>query len=495
MGGLASAGLLGLGIVGVGAAGLGLLGCRTSSKFWQLGLAVGFGFSSILLFSLLWLLVVGRLDWWPLLVLAFSGVAFALAQLLRLRTSAARPRWKDPFLLLVVLAALLVVAGGYVDPFAGYDAKAIYGLKAKALLHDRNLGGALFQDPEVVHLHGDYPLGLSVLMAFSGWVAEGDPEDPRGEQPAASAGEWVERYDTIDPYGPLAASWPIGLLLLVSARVRELARNGAARAGLLVLSLSPMVLFPWVFIGDAALAGADIPLALVLGCCLVAVCAWLRGDGRQWLVVLALFAASALTLKLDAVVGLGTLAIALATQQRRSTLPAIGALAVGSAVGLGLWLGLRLQIVGAPYDEAYLDALFSATPMSVVERLPLVLRATGTMLLERGVGLYWLAVFALGVPLGWARGGASRFLAVWLVLFLFACTFVFLVTPAHAGWQISTSLTRLWCQVAVPAAFLLLSATADLWSEPETGGASAAGPSHRRPTSSRTLMSAPAVDG
>ena len=219
MGGLAWVLLAGA-IAITGLALLELAGCRCRSGATRFGLALGAGLVATTLILKATLLATSELLFWPLLLV------YALASVLwlaRMRRPGAiwRPVRRDLFFLPVALAFLAVLESSGTVPFNGYDSKAIYGIKAKALLHERDLNGTLFQDPDVVHYHRDYPLGLPLLMALSAWAAEGEPEDPDGLQPSASVLEWVRRYDAVDHYMPLATLWVLALVLVVSGHIRE----------------------------------------------------------------------------------------------------------------------------------------------------------------------------------------------------------------------------------------------------------------------------------
>jgi hypothetical protein len=60
------------------------------------------------------------------------------------------------------------------------------------------------------------------------------------------------------------------------------------------------------------------------------------------------------------------------------------------------------------------------------------------------------------VPAGLRAGGWRRALALWLLLYLGALVFVFLVTPDQAAWHVRTASTRLLCHLALPAGLLLV---------------------------------------
>ena len=105
----------------------------------------------------------------------------------------------------------------------------------------------------------------------------------------------------------------------------------------------------------------------------------------------------------------------------------------------------------------------------IIGRLPIFTGALVETLSQHDMGVYWLFVALVAIPLGWRARGELRVAAVWLVLFLGATGFVFLVTPDHVAWHVRSALPRVICQLSIPAAFLVVHALARLWT-PSDGG-------------------------
>jgi hypothetical protein len=459
--GTAGLALLLLGVPCLGAALLRLAGCRPA-PLARLGFAIALGFVATALWLELDLLVTGSVHFLPATLLLAAGTLFELGATVRTWRRPALDR-RDVFLVPLGLLVLLVAATGRSAPFSGYDAKAIYGLKAKALLYERDLAGPIFQDPDVIHYHADYPNGLPLLMALAGWVTEGDPEDAAGERSARSARLWVERHDAVDAYMPLAALWTLGLIALVAARIRAHTRGPVTALACSVLALPVVVVYPWVGGGSWSLAGADVPLALSLGAAALAALEAVRSGRRGWHLVAALLAAGAITLKWDALVAVLLLPVVLALvlRPRRRALRTAGALLAGSlAAFVVAWL-LARRTAGSAYDEDYLGALAAVDPAALLGRVPLLLHSIWDVLRMRFMGVFWLFVNVVALPVGWWRGGETRALALWVALSLLAFTGVFLVTPNHVTWHVETALPRIWCQLALPAGLLVVEAA--LW--------------------------------
>ncbi len=451
---------------GAGSGLLGLARCRHESAAIRAALALTLGLALLVLGLELALLATGRVLFAPVVA---ALAPLALAGFVRaLRRPRALPRLTraDAPLALVALLVVAALGAASATPFVGYDEKAIYGLKAKALLAERTLEGPLFQDPEVVHYHVDYPLGVPLLVALAGWIEEGATEDPSGSVAAPDPRAWVERYDAIEAYAPVACLWLVALALFAVGAAWSAARGAAGRAFTLLLCIPAIALYPWEGGGSWSPAGPDLPLAACFGVALVALRGHAADGGRGWLALAALAAAAAPALKTDALLGLGALLVALALHRSAGRWRCAGAVAAGGALGVLAWLALRARCGGAPYEEDYVAALFATSPLEAASRVPLVLAAAARTLERQQLLAYFAVALAVAVPVGWIRGGTARVAATWLATFVAAATAVFLVTPNHAGWHVSTALPRIWCQLVVPAAFLLAEGAAYLWSAP-----------------------------
>jgi len=95
--------------------------------------------------------------------------------------------------------------------------------------------------------------------------------------------------------------------------------------------------------------------------------------------------------------------------------------------------------------------------------VPLLARSIWDVLFERHMGFFWLLVVLVALPLGWRLGRETRVLALWVGLSLLAIAGAFLVTPNHVTWHVQTALPRLWCQLALPAALLVVEAALALY--------------------------------
>jgi len=441
---------------------LDLLRCRPIGRASALGMGLAAGLAGTCLALYLPLARDGGLHTGPVSLALLLGAA---AQLPRLLTAApARPR---PLYLILTLGLALLVQTVNSAPMRGYDAKAIYGIKAKALHHEGDLLGPVFQNPDVVHYHGDYPLGVPLLMALSGRVVAGAAPDPRGAQPAPDAETWNARHDQIEAYVPVATLWVLGLMALVAGAARRRVRSELG-AGLLLLTALPLAMVMPFAVGRSwSWAGADVPLVLLATAAAASACRLLRHPSSGRALLLVLLTAATLTLKNDALLLLLSLGAAcvLAGPARGRTHVALALLA-GAALGLAPVLLARRFGASAPFDEQWLPALLAATPASLAARLPALLSAVGRTLLERGLAVHIAGLLLLVLPLGLGRPGTSRVLALFTLFHLSGTTLLFLASPNVLAWHVDTALPRLWIHAAGPAALLLVDVLGRLWAAP-----------------------------
>jgi hypothetical protein len=444
------------GIVATGFMALRLLRPGKSWSIETFAVSTALGLSITMGVLYLPVAVTGNVHFTPALVVH----GLALLAIARIAWPARRSRLVlGPVTLLAIGASLFYVDVVTSHPYYSYDAKAIYGLKAKALLNEGTLDTPLFQDVDVVHYHPDYPLGLSLVMAYTGFVAEGPPGDPRGTQPATNTQAWVARYDAIDAYMPLTLLWVGAFVCLIAA--------GAARFGarsLVVVSVLsiPLAVIAPLDIGASWRTTPELPLSLCLG--VIALHAFGRGAStRQTLFVAGALAMGSTLLKNDCLLGLLSIAVAVALLgrgRRRRQIPL--SLVAGTLVGLLPVLWVRSATAGAPYDEHYLSALFAGDPAAWLARTAALPLAVWEALVSMEAVPYWAFLLLVAIPLAWRAGGRQRGLALAMGLHLALCLAVFVVTPNHMHWHVRTALARLWSQMAAPAGFLITVALAQL---------------------------------
>lgn len=338
---------------------------------------------------------------------------------------------------IAVPAAALVAAVAFhavAMPMLEWDAYAIWGLKAKVLLHEPLASApAYFRDATLSYSHLDYPLGLPLLLAGA-YAALG----AAGEAPAKAV-------------LPLLHA---ALGLLVYGGLRD--RLAPGRAGVLALLLLGLpALLRWAGSGLA-----DAPLALFHAGVLVHGSRWLDAGRREDAVLAGLFAAHATFTKNEglalAAVALGGLFVLRVVRAPRTWLSA--------GIPPAVWL-----LASAPWlvwsralprtHEDYASRLGPAEVLASAGRLGDVLAVLGAELTAwtRWGGL-WLLLAVLAA-LGFRAFREPRVAWLWAVLLADLAVYglVLLVSPWRVETLASFALDRLLLHLA-PAAVLLIGA-------------------------------------
>lgn len=450
---------LALAMLATGLACLDLLGVRAPSGMLQagLGLATGLGITVASLYASL---ALGeRLDFRPTLAgLAVGTIVWAV------RAWIQRRRWKariSPTVLALALVSLVLAKLSVAAPFSSYDDRAIWGLKAKALLLERGIDGPVFQDLDVVHYHRDYPLGLPLLVALCGHVGELGNAAPDGEEPAGSAAEWVQRHSAVHVYAAFAVLWSLGIAVLALGSLAQAVPWKLARAAALPLAIPPAVILPWIAGDSWSLAGADLPLCLCIGGAAVASAHWRTHGGAPWLFLATFLAGSGVALKREAWIIVGLLAFSLlfAGPPRPKLSEAFGA-AVLLALLVAAPLAVGARVPHPPFEEDYVATLLTGTWSVWLERIPLLPLYAWQALDKAYMAYFWLAILLAAVPTCWRGDPAERVLALWIVLHALCVAAVFVVTPDQLAWHVNTALPRLMGHMAIPAGLLGVRAAA-----------------------------------
>ena len=454
---------LALAMLASGSLCLDLLRVRAPGGMLQagLGLATGLGLTVLILYVPL---ALGqRLDFrLVLVVLGLGTAAWVVRVALRWRRA---PLRISPTAIAFALAGLALAKLSVAAPFSSYDDRAIWGLKGKALLVERGIDGAIFQDLDVVHYHRDYPLGLPLLMALCGDVGQLGHPEPDGTEPAEGAAEWVVRHGAVNAYAAFAVVWGLGIAMLAFGSLICAIQSKLARLAAVPLAVAPAVLLPWIAGDSWSLAGADLPLCLFVGGAAVAVLQWRRGASMQWLALAAFLAACGLMLKREAWIVVALLAVsAVVSGPRRPKLADIGLCAAILVLVAAAPLAVGARIPHPPFEEDYLASLLASSPRLWLERLPLLPLYAWQALSKAHMEFFWLVILIAAVPTCWRGGGAERMLAVWVVLHTLCVAAVFLVTPDQLAWHVNTALPRLMGHMAIPAGLIGVRSAA-LWLE------------------------------
>jgi len=404
-----------------------------------LGIALGIGVTSCLYFLLLIagaarLLIVLGVD---LLALLAAGAAWWFR---RKSTGAAHdssPAFTWNWALAIAAAAMAAmfvtafVNFSEFNPQGGWDAFAIWNLRAQFLLHRETWRYAVTALPTGTHM--EYPLLLSSAIA-RGWL-----------------------------YGGAAATAvPIAIALLLSLSLAALVTStlsivrGAA-AGLLagLILLANQIVFsaapdqyadlPLAFFGLCAIAILTLdrsPRYLALGGLFAAFAAWTKNEGMLLLIAVAL----------------ALLATAWRTAGTRAAIRQTGFFLFGAVPVLCLVLCFKLFL--APPDPL-VGGMGAGLLRKIGDPARWVHIVAG---FGKGLPAVALLLLALAAGLLRPRPAAQRTPVLFLPLLAFAIILagdfaVFLLTPDDVEWLLSTALDRLYLQLwplLVFATFLLL---------------------------------------
>jgi len=401
--------------------------------------AVGAGTMGLLLF---WASLVGFAP--SRALLAVIGLV-ALAGLLVLKMKSRLPRvevratdwekgdgWMVLPLALTVMALAAIATGALSEPLVEWDAFAIWGFKAKVLLHEA-LGSnpAYFHDLTLSYSHLDYPLMVPFLTAGA-YAAMGTVDDQSGKLVS------VFLDVLIVPVVYLGLRWKL--------------RRPPAACLSAILALLP-AMFRYGGVGCA-----DLPLAMFHAGSLLHVARWIDRQRWQDLTLAILFSAFAAFTKNEG---------------------AVLALMNGAVIlGFGLWGGPRRAWVGAAAFFAGLLAIdaawmiwsgslprthedYGAKLLSslVVTRLPRLREILPAMLSQTGAfrvwGLLWILAGGM-VLLGWRAVTRRTVLAVWILLGmqLMAYALAYSVTPWDLAELIPMSMDRLLLHTLPAVVFL-----------------------------------------
>ena len=362
-----------------------------------------------------------------------------LARFLGLDVLRALPVW-----LRVAAVALVVLAGAAaLGPFSAWDERAIFGLKARVLVHDGGLGGEAFADPDYVHSQARYPLLVPLLEAAL-LVLRGSLDD---------------RFLRL-----LFLAFALSLAAVVAGEARRL---HAARAGglwgLLLLS-TPMLVGPAE--GSGLTGYADVPLAAFVTGATVLLGRALERDRPRPAPIAGLLLGAALATKQEGALWAAALALGavlVVALRRRDGAPPAG-LARSAAVSalptllfLALVAATARWIPASPWSERYAAALrpdwllrLGARPLEIA---PFVL---GQLADRRAWAWGWLLVVAGLLLLRRPRLSPAPFLwRATAVAVLAADLGVFVVTPNQVHWHLATAFSRLLLQL-FPLAVLIL---------------------------------------
>ena len=324
---------------------------------------------------------------------------------------------------------------------SGYDARTIYGLKARILYDTGTVRSEDFTDNDRINFNPGYPLLLPLLESQLDW-AQGGYE---------SAGLKF-----------LFLGFALALVSVYAGEARRFEGAGFAAASALLLLLTPVVIC--CFEGAGLSGSADLPLAALLFAGVIELSRWLEQPNCRTAIGAGLLLGAAALTKTEGAIWLAAIGAALAATWlfRRRTislrpttlLPAIG------IVGLALALGHAVHR-GMP-DSPYYPSYFAAIDWQWLKQLGhrpgiVVSYAAEELFRLHNWNLIWLCV--LGSLVWLKRGRLPAGVLFWrfaTLVMAAAYLTVLILTPLHLYYQLYTSMTRLMLHF-YPLAVLIMS--------------------------------------
>jgi len=410
------------------AAGFPRAGSRAEQAFrFAVGALLGLGMSGALSMAVR---LAGLPATWKDGALAAAGSVVLVAvraRGLRLDTAAPRAR-ADRMLAVAAAASALLVVALFVEhtvryPDGGWDARAIWNLRARAL-HRAPSRLDLAFSPQMPEAHPDYPLLVPALVA--------DAFDVAGEDSYAS--------------GSIALAFAALLVAVVGASAAAaLGPAAGCAAALLILGLPALLQL-------GATQCADVPLAALLAAaCALAV----RSRGPGSLLLAGLAASLCALTKNEGLVWAAALWIAVFSVMRGR---AAVLLLAGALPGLVLLLVFKSRFVPANDLAADTTALGLWTRVSDFHRAGAV--ASGLLAQSWRFGSWGLAGPAVAVAAAWpvrlssGRVGAARILRRTLALCALAVFGIYLAAPREVAGLLPVSADRLLFQLSGVAVLL-----------------------------------------
>ncbi len=357
---------------------------------------------------------------------AAGGLVLVAVASRRWRIPVAAPAGRLELAALAAVAAvsLALVAMAPLRPVPGWDAVAIWSLKAKAVAAFGGYDNPVFLSAYYGFSHQDYPPVLSAWLSLGRSLG--------GDLTVSWVGQWMLAW---------LGAWVTTAAVLLAARWR-------AVAALVVLSF---VLAPTV-VRQLPMGYADAPAALLL---LVGAVLLLQDERPTW--AAALLLATAALVKNEATVFAGSLLVgSLATSAlRRRAATCLAAVVVAVAP----WL-VFTRLHGIANDTVTPATLSPGRALHLAgARLPTILASVGGELLPASAwALTVVAVVVLLAVYPWRGVPVAGAALAWV-----AMVAVYVITPMDLHWHLSSSADRV---VLGPMALTIAMAAAAAAGEP-----------------------------
>ncbi len=437
---------------------LRLLGREESDRFWigRLGFSfgVGLGLDCLGMFYLACLRV--RLS---LSNIAFlSGGIIVLMALLnclipeckaRLKRSRCLHRWSWMEFLLAGLAgacALLVLIDAFSQPLLAFDARSIWGMKAKILFFQQGIYGEDFVEPARLHAHQQYPLLLPLAGTFI----------------CRSLGQFDDRWGKA-----IFPCFFVALIFLIYFVLRRYFGRTYSLAGVAMLSSLPILV---IFAnGNASSGYADFPLSYFLTAFVAALLIWTDSGNSRYLWLASLLGACTAFTKNEGIALWGIAVVTFALLEGLSSPRPIARIlhltlsCTGTLVLLTPWFHLRSQLV--LNDENYPALLTLDNVILGIGRVPYLLKAFLREFflkphLWNVLGMAVLFVLAVSTFKSWRMRHTALFVIPGFNCLLLVL--MFMITPWRVENLVPIALSRLLMHTAPLLLLWLFFQAADL---------------------------------
>jgi hypothetical protein len=330
--------------------------------------------------------------------------------------------------MLTVLCLANFVWFAAVESPVTFDARSIYGLKARILYDLGDLRGEDFHDPDRVHFNANYPLMLPLVEATL-YSAQGSQQD-LGMQ-------------------LLFAGWVLAGASILVAEIRRFEPPGIAAMWGACFVLLPITLMP---IEGAGLSGsADYAMAVFATAGIIALGRWLAAPRLDNSILTGLMLGAAALTKQEGFVWLAAVgaAIVVILFLRRICLSWRAIVAAACTIGIVLGCLLisainRRGIPISPYPRSFTAALHWDWIAHTWKRIPFIAEFMVKKLNSSSLfGCIWLLVAAV---LLLRRPRPDATVMLWratAILVMVAYLAIFMITPLHLDYQLRTAFYRL----------------------------------------------------
>lgn len=340
---------------------------------------------------------------------------------------------------MICASCLLVAVDALSQPLLGFDARAIWGMKAKIIFSNHQIYGEDFLDPDRLHAKQRYPLGIPLALSFI----------------YHSTGQLNDRFGKV-----IFPAFFLALLCFFYGALRRLFNHRYSLLGTCLLTTLPC--FTIYANGGAASGYSDVPLTYSYTVFALSLFLWTLQQHKIDFVLALLFGIFALFTKNEGLALWGITLTCVVLFQSRDPEPVpklakLSLLAVASVAALLPWHLYRLQL--PLLEEDYFQLLTLPNLIAGTDRLPYLAKS---FLREFALRPHLWSLLGPCLTLAFLvspRRATGRTHGVFMWIALLYCLFVvmiYLVIPWEMDELIPVSLTRLLMPLSPVLLFWML---------------------------------------